>query len=114
MPSTVLRRGHVAGSAAFLNREYLPPQVSPAALAILASRDSTPRGESHAEFLLARCSVRFRTIPFSACVLATVSNTPLKTVIKGVNPFLVLLLGLLLLITYVPEISLWLPRLVYG
>ena len=47
-------------------------------------------------------------------VLATVSKTPLATVIKGVNPFLVLLLGLLLLVTYVPAISLWLPRLVYG
>lgn len=47
-------------------------------------------------------------------VLATVSKTPIATVIKGVNPFLVILLGLLLLITYVPDISLWLPRLVYG
>ncbi|MDI1286740.1 MAG: TRAP transporter large permease [Reyranella sp.] len=47
-------------------------------------------------------------------VLATVSKTPLSVVIKGVNPFLALLLGLLLLITYVPAVSLWLPRLVYG
>ena len=47
-------------------------------------------------------------------VLATVSKTPLKTVIKGVNPFLMLLLGLLLLITYIPAISLWLPNMVYG
>ena len=47
-------------------------------------------------------------------VLATVSKTPIGTVIKGVNPFLVILLALLLLITYVPAISLWLPRLVYG
>lgn len=47
-------------------------------------------------------------------VLATVSKTPIATVIKGVNPFLAILFGLLLLITYVPAISLWLPRLVYG
>jgi C4-dicarboxylate transporter DctM subunit len=47
-------------------------------------------------------------------VLATVSKTPLSVVIKGVNPFLVLLIGLLVLVTYVPDISLWLPRLVYG
>lgn len=47
-------------------------------------------------------------------VLASVSKTPIATVIKGVNPFLVILLGLLLVITYVPAISLWLPRLVYG
>jgi C4-dicarboxylate transporter DctM subunit len=47
-------------------------------------------------------------------VLAAVTNTPIKTVIKGVIPFIVLLLGLLTLVTYVPMISLWLPKLVYG
>jgi C4-dicarboxylate transporter DctM subunit len=47
-------------------------------------------------------------------VLSSVSRTPLSVVIRGVNPFLVLMVGLLLLITYVPEISLWLPRLAYG
>jgi C4-dicarboxylate transporter DctM subunit len=35
-------------------------------------------------------------------------------VIRGVNPFLVLMLLLLVLVTYVPEVSLWLPRLVFG
>jgi C4-dicarboxylate transporter, DctM subunit len=47
-------------------------------------------------------------------VLAAVSKTPIGVVIRGVNPFLFLMLGLLVLITYVPEISLWLPRMVYG
>ncbi len=47
-------------------------------------------------------------------VLAAVSKTPIAVVIRGVNPFLFLTLGLLILITYVPEISLWLPRMVYG
>lgn len=47
-------------------------------------------------------------------VLATVSKTPLARVIRGVNPFLLLMLGLLMAVTYVPELSLWLPRLVYG
>jgi C4-dicarboxylate transporter DctM subunit len=47
-------------------------------------------------------------------VLATVSKTPLATVIRGVNPFLLLMIGLLAVVTYVPELSLWLPRLVYG
>ncbi len=47
-------------------------------------------------------------------VLSSVSKTPLATVIRGVNPFLVLMVGLLLLVTYVPEISLWLPKLAYG
>ncbi|MBM3648153.1 MAG: TRAP transporter large permease [Alphaproteobacteria bacterium] len=47
-------------------------------------------------------------------VLATVSKTPLSVVIRGVNPFLVLMLILLAVVTYVPDLSLWLPRLVYG
>ena len=47
-------------------------------------------------------------------VLSAVSKTPIGLVIKGVNPFLVLMIALLIVITYVPEISLWLPRLVYG
>ncbi len=47
-------------------------------------------------------------------ILATVSKTPLSTVIRGVNPFLVLLIALLAVVTYVPDLSLWLPRLVYG
>lgn len=47
-------------------------------------------------------------------VLATVSKTPLAIVIRGVNPFLVLMLALLAVVTYMPDLSLWLPRLVYG
>lgn len=47
-------------------------------------------------------------------VLASVSNTPIKTVIKGVVPFVLLMFVLLAVVTYVPIISLWLPNLVYG
>jgi C4-dicarboxylate transporter DctM subunit len=32
----------------------------------------------------------------------------------AVTPWLLTMLGFLLLITYVPEISLWLPRMVYS
>ena len=32
----------------------------------------------------------------------------------GVIPFLLLLLVLLFVVTYVPSLSLWLPNLVYG
>jgi C4-dicarboxylate transporter DctM subunit len=35
-------------------------------------------------------------------------------VIRGILPFLILLLIVLGIITYVPELSLWLPRMVYG
>jgi C4-dicarboxylate transporter DctM subunit len=47
-------------------------------------------------------------------VLSTISKAPIDQVVKGVWPFIVLMLGLLVLITYVPEISLFLPELVYG
>ena len=46
-------------------------------------------------------------------VLSSISRAPLAEVIRGVNPFIILLLGLLILVTYVPEISTWLPNLVF-
>lgn len=47
-------------------------------------------------------------------VIATVAKAPIGEAIRGITPFLIMLLGLLATITYVPEISLWLPDLVYG
>jgi len=47
-------------------------------------------------------------------VLATISSAPVLAVVRGILPFLVLLLICLGIITYVPELSLWLPNLVYG
>ncbi|HYY83228.1 MAG TPA: TRAP transporter large permease subunit [Beijerinckiaceae bacterium] len=47
-------------------------------------------------------------------VLSTITRAPLAEVIRGTTPFVVLMLFLLILITYVPGISLWLPRLVLG
>jgi C4-dicarboxylate transporter, DctM subunit len=47
-------------------------------------------------------------------VLASITQAPITEVIRGVWPFIVLLLGLLGLVTYIPELSLWLPRQVYG
>jgi len=47
-------------------------------------------------------------------VLSSISKAPIDHVVKGVWPFIVIMLGLLMLITYVPEISLFLPELVYG
>lgn len=47
-------------------------------------------------------------------VLSSISKAPIDEVVKGTWPFIILLLGLLALITYVPEISLFLPELVYG
>ncbi len=47
-------------------------------------------------------------------VLATISSAPVLEVVRGILPFLVLLLICLGIITYVPGLSLWLPNLVYG
>jgi C4-dicarboxylate transporter DctM subunit len=47
-------------------------------------------------------------------VLATISDAPVMEVIRGIFPFILLLLLVLGIITYVPILSLWLPHLVYG
>ena len=47
-------------------------------------------------------------------VLCGITKAPMSEAIKGITPFIVLLAGLLIVATYVPELSLWLPNLVYG
>ena len=47
-------------------------------------------------------------------VLSTISRAPIGEVIRGILPFLVLLLIVLGIITYVPVLTLWLPNLVFG
>jgi C4-dicarboxylate transporter, DctM subunit len=47
-------------------------------------------------------------------VLATISNAPIGEVIKGILPFLILLLIVLAIITYVPSLTMFLPDYVFG
>ncbi len=47
-------------------------------------------------------------------VLSTISTAPVGEVIRGILPFLILLLIVLAIITYVPWLTLWLPNAVYG
>jgi C4-dicarboxylate transporter, DctM subunit len=47
-------------------------------------------------------------------VLSTISDAPIGEVIRGILPFLVILLIVLGIITYWPALTLWLPRYVYG
>ena len=47
-------------------------------------------------------------------VLSTISDAPIGEVIRGILPFLILLLIVLGLITYVPIMTLWLPNAVFG
>ena len=44
-------------------------------------------------------------------VASRVGETTLDTVIKGIVPFLILMIGVLMLITYIPAISLFLPSI---
>jgi C4-dicarboxylate transporter, DctM subunit len=53
-------------------------------------------------------------VGFNLFVLATISDAPIGEVIRGMLPFLVLLLVVLGIITYVPILTLWLPDLVFG
>jgi Tripartite ATP-independent periplasmic transporter, DctM component len=47
-------------------------------------------------------------------VLSTISSAPVGEVIRGILPFLILLLIVLGIITYVPILTLWLPNYVFG
>jgi C4-dicarboxylate transporter, DctM subunit len=47
-------------------------------------------------------------------VLSTITRAPLAEVIRGTTPFIVLMIILLIAITYIPAISLWLPRIILG
>lgn len=47
-------------------------------------------------------------------VLSTISDAPVGEVIRGILPFLFLLLAVLMIITYVPPLTMWLPQAIYG
>jgi C4-dicarboxylate transporter DctM subunit len=47
-------------------------------------------------------------------VASGISGLSLWEVFKGAAPFMVIMLGALLIITYIPTISLWFPKLLYG
>src|SRR6202012_2671609 len=47
-------------------------------------------------------------------VLSTISDAPIGEVIRGILPFLILLLIVLGIITYFPPLTMWLPQFIYG
>jgi C4-dicarboxylate transporter DctM subunit len=47
-------------------------------------------------------------------VLSSVATAPIGTVIRGILPFLVILLAVLVVITYLPTLTLWLPGAMLG
>jgi C4-dicarboxylate transporter DctM subunit len=47
-------------------------------------------------------------------VVSNISNTPLAEVIRGTAPLILLMILLLFVLTYIPELSLWFPNLMMG
>jgi C4-dicarboxylate transporter DctM subunit len=47
-------------------------------------------------------------------VISNISKIPLAQVLRGTMPFFFLMVGLLLVVTYIPIISTWLPNLLMG
>lgn len=47
-------------------------------------------------------------------VISNISNIPLNQVLRGTMPFFGLMVIMLILVTYIPTISLWLPNLLMG
>lgn len=47
-------------------------------------------------------------------MLSTISDAPIGEVIRGILPFLILLLIVLAIITYFPPLTMWLPQFIYG
>lgn len=66
--------------------------------------------------LTVNSAVGMFTPPFglNLFVATGVTGDPLSVVTKGIWPFIIVSLVTLALITYIPEISLWLPRQIYG
>ncbi len=58
-------------------------------------------------------TIGLMTPPVGIClyIVCSISKLPLETLVKAVLPFLALAIGVLLLVTYVPDLSLWLPHL---
>ena len=65
---------------------------------------------------VALCELAFLTPPFGINLFVSMSITKesLGVTARGTLPFMIVLLGAILLIAYIPEISLFLPRLLYG
>jgi C4-dicarboxylate transporter DctM subunit len=47
-------------------------------------------------------------------VASGITGQPLMSVVRAALPWLMVLLGFLIVVTYIPEVSLWLPNLLFG
>ncbi|MFO1188043.1 MAG: TRAP transporter large permease [Alphaproteobacteria bacterium] len=86
----------------------------PVVLPILASLGIDPI--HYAIILTVNMEIAVLTPPvgLNLFVMSSITGAPMAEVVRGVSPFIFLLLAYLGLITYVPEISTFLPRYVFG
>ena len=66
--------------------------------------------------MIVNVEIGFLTFPFglNLFVAMGITRRPLTYIAKAVMPFLLLLFLCLLMVTYIPIISTWLPTLMYG
>ncbi len=69
-----------------------------------------------ATFAVLNLMIGLTTPPVGIClfVCANIGKTPLSSVIKEIFPFLIGNIMVLLLVSFVPQLSLWLPNMLFG
>ncbi|QDL91359.1 TRAP transporter large permease [Paroceanicella profunda] len=69
-----------------------------------------------ATFAVLNLMIGLTTPPVGVClfVCANIARLPLSVVVRAITPFLVGNILVLLLVSYIPALSLWLPNLAYG
>lgn len=69
-----------------------------------------------ATFAVLNLMIGLTTPPVGVCmfVCANIAKTPLSDVIKSIFPFLVGNIIVLFLVSYIPQLSLWLPNMLFG
>ncbi|MDR3414396.1 MAG: TRAP transporter large permease [Formivibrio sp.] len=69
-----------------------------------------------ATFAVLNLMIGLTTPPVGVClfVCANIAKTPLSSVIKSIFPFLVGNIIVLFLVSFIPQLSLWLPNLLFG
>ena len=69
-----------------------------------------------ATFAVLNLMIGLTTPPVGVClfVCANIARTPLSSVIRAIAPFLAGNIAVLMLVSFIPQLSLWLPNLLFG
>lgn len=88
--------------------------VLPLVLPLLAPLDISPIHFAIVLTINVELALLTPPVGLNLYVLQSISRAPIGEVIWGTSPFIALLFCLLMLVTYVPILSTWLPQLVFG